>query len=664
MNATYSPEDNKLRLYSADRLDPETYQRVKAAGFIWAPRQRLFVAPMWTPYRAALLTELCGEIGDEDTSLVDRAEERAERFEDYGEKRAEDAHAAHAAVKAIADNIPFGQPILVGHHSERRARKAVEKIENGMRRAVKMWETSQYWQSRAAGAIRLAKYKELPTVRARRIKGLEADKRRHERDIERAEMFTKAWSASLAWDPEVRRLTREQARAIANYDNHQSICFTLKDFPRDPPASQYEGAMSLWSALGDTDEEAIITPEQARDIALGGHAGTIRHANRWLEHINNRLAYERAMLAEAGGLAAENFDVQIGGRVLRHGEWFTVTKLNKRGGKLMSVTVMGHWCSTIQVEEITDYKAPEAGDTEKVKAVTKLAPLCNYPGEGFRHMTKEESKHRRSIEIHTFPATETHGAYRSYSTFKGGSGLDCHDCVGVFLTDQKRKDPPPIPLVQPEPITIERQYADTPEPAPVYPTPEPNAFDAIRETLRAGIQVVSAPQLFPTPPELAARMVEEAGVEPQHRVLEPSAGTGRILDALKASDLNSSDDATGQVVAVELNHTVAQTLGRHYSGVYVRCADFLECNGELGTFDRIIMNPPFERGSDIKHIRHALTMLKAGGRLVAICANGPRQQQELKPLAEDSGGYYEELPAGTFKSSSTNVSTAILVVEG
>ena len=46
MTATYSPEDNKLRLYSATRLDKETYARVRAAGFIYAPKQELFVAPM------------------------------------------------------------------------------------------------------------------------------------------------------------------------------------------------------------------------------------------------------------------------------------------------------------------------------------------------------------------------------------------------------------------------------------------------------------------------------------------------------------------------------------------------------------------------------------------------------------------------------------------
>jgi hypothetical protein len=64
---------------------------VRGAGFICAPKQELFVAPMWTPEREDLLIELCGEIDDEDTSLVERAEERADRFVDYKDKRISDA---------------------------------------------------------------------------------------------------------------------------------------------------------------------------------------------------------------------------------------------------------------------------------------------------------------------------------------------------------------------------------------------------------------------------------------------------------------------------------------------------------------------------------------------------------------------------------------------
>src|SRR5712692_5172186 len=108
--ATYSPDDNKLRLYASSRLDKDLYARVRAAGFIWAPKQDLFVAPMWTPERADLLEELAGEIGDEDTSLVDRAEDRADRFGEYHEARAADAATAHKAVAQIADGIPLGQP--------------------------------------------------------------------------------------------------------------------------------------------------------------------------------------------------------------------------------------------------------------------------------------------------------------------------------------------------------------------------------------------------------------------------------------------------------------------------------------------------------------------------------------------------------------------------
>ena len=78
--ATYSPEDNKLRIYPFARLSAEDYARVKAAGVRWAPKQELFVAPSWTPSREDFARELCGDIEDEDTSLIDRAEAKADRL--------------------------------------------------------------------------------------------------------------------------------------------------------------------------------------------------------------------------------------------------------------------------------------------------------------------------------------------------------------------------------------------------------------------------------------------------------------------------------------------------------------------------------------------------------------------------------------------------------
>jgi tRNA G10 N-methylase Trm11 len=54
------------------------------------------------------------------------------------------------------------------------------------------------------------------------------------------------------------------------------------------------------------------------------------------------------------------------------------------------------------------------------------------------------------------------------------------------------------------------------------------------KTAAAGVQIVIVPQLFPTPPELADRMVELADIRPGQQVLEPSAGTGRIMMRLAA----------------------------------------------------------------------------------------------------------------------------------
>ncbi len=73
-------------------------------------------------------------------------------------------------VERLAAMIPPGQPILVGHHSERRARRDAQRIENGMKRAVMLFERAEYWEERARSALLHAKYKERPDVRWRRIK--------------------------------------------------------------------------------------------------------------------------------------------------------------------------------------------------------------------------------------------------------------------------------------------------------------------------------------------------------------------------------------------------------------------------------------------------------------------------------------------------------------
>lgn len=78
----------------------------------------------------------------------------------------------------------------------------------------------------------------------------------------------------------------------------------------------------------------------------------------------------------------------------------------------------------------------------------------------------------------------------------------------------------------------------------------------------------------------------------------------------------------------------------------------------LDTEDYNRMNPPFDMGADIKHIEHALGMLKPGGVLVALCANGPRQRAAFIDRAD----YWEDLPEGTFRDQGTSVRSALMVL--
>lgn len=662
MTATYSPEDNKLRLYSPRRLDAATYASVKAAGFIFAPKQDLFVAPMWTPAREDLLLSLCAEIGDEDTSLVDRAEQRADRFEDYSDSRASDAQAARASVEAIAGNIPFGQPILVGHHSERRARKHAEKIENGMRRAVSMWETADYWKSRAAGALNHADYKALPAVRARRIKALEADKRKQTSYRDDAQNCLVFWSRE--------DLTLEQA---INFSACSTSTLRLARKEGDRP--DFDQKPSAYDALSGSHPTlyAPRTLAEVVDAAKSVYPRSIAHRERWINHYENRIAYERAMLNEQGGLFADGVDLQKGGRVLVRGEWSTIVRVNKKAGKVVSVTTNARFVPVRQVEEIKDYTAPAPEVAEAVTKATTLPPLANYPGEGFLHMTKAEWKdthadykgsrelgagavrttgHRPDVKCENL---ETVGRHRVRVVVRGG-------LQPVYLTDDKRKDPPAVdtaPAAAPTPIPAASR--DDNGPRSVHTPAAPDAFDAMRAQLKAGVQVVAAEQLFPTPQAIAQRMVELADLDAGHRILEPEAGTGAILlEIARAVSLDEVD-----LHAVEINAALVSALRKSFTEATIAHTDFLQYRPEPGAplFDRILMNPPFVDAQDIKHILFARTLLAPGGRLVAICANGPRQSATLKPLVEGLGGIWEPLPAGSFEASGTGVSTVLLVID-
>ncbi|MGP6966144.1 DUF3560 domain-containing protein, partial [Klebsiella pneumoniae] len=140
--ATYSPDDNKLRLYASLRLDEETYSLINKAGFRWAPKQELFVAPAWTPGREDVLLSLAGDIEDEDSTLFDRQEQRAGRFSDYSDRRAVESEQALAHVDSLASGGPLGKPNPVGHPHKQHKRQQEKKNKKRKKNAVVIFSPS------------------------------------------------------------------------------------------------------------------------------------------------------------------------------------------------------------------------------------------------------------------------------------------------------------------------------------------------------------------------------------------------------------------------------------------------------------------------------------------------------------------------------------------
>lgn len=271
-SATYNVTDDKIRLSFDRRLTAEEYEQAKRAGFAFWHGSKLFVSK-WSTHAEDFARRTCGELEEDDTP--DDVESRVARFAGYKGSAERSAASAQSYVARIADGIPMGQPILVGHHSERHARADQKRMESGMRRAIAESERAAYWRGRIAGAISRAAYREKPGVIARRIKGLETDERRAVKSMSPPELFGGVLHHAGTY--------RDGA---TTYDVVQ--------------------ALRVW-------------------------AGAFEFNRRVRDHVRMRLEYERAMLEAVGGLPTEGDGKrwEVGGAVRMRGGWAELTKVNK-----------------------------------------------------------------------------------------------------------------------------------------------------------------------------------------------------------------------------------------------------------------------------------------------------------------------------------------------
>ena len=83
---------------------------------------------------------------------AERKEARIDRLESRAARAQAESASAYNTARSIMDHIPPGQPILVGHHSEKRHRRDLDKIDRNMRKSVEADEKASYYAGRAAAA--------------------------------------------------------------------------------------------------------------------------------------------------------------------------------------------------------------------------------------------------------------------------------------------------------------------------------------------------------------------------------------------------------------------------------------------------------------------------------------------------------------------------------
>lgn len=155
-------------------------------------------------------------------------------------------------------------------------------------------------------------------------------------------------------------------------------------------------------------------------------------------------------------------------------------------------------------------------------------------------------------------------------------------------------------------------------------------------------RVVSSFNLFQTPKELAVKM---AGMLPDgcQTILEPSAGLGRLYRPAKARTwakftmVDVSGDCCGELRKIACDDDE------------VIHGDFLTLPLPIESFDAVIMNPPYHMREDIKHIMHAMALIKPGGTLVGLCMNTHHRDESIKLLCQ----HWEPLEAGIFEGTKT-----------
>lgn len=180
--------------------------------------------------------------------------------------------------------------------------------------------------------------------------------------------------------------------------------------------------------------------------------------------------------------------------------------------------------------------------------------------------------------------------------------------------------------------------------------------------------VKEAEQFFATPDEVAYRVFGMSGIQERHErgegiiLLEPSAGNGSLLRMVPMEWISN------YYVVEPIKERVYMLMQMGYE-VYPETFEmFYERESKAGTkVTNVMMNPPFSKSRDIKHVMMAYEMLAPGGVLVAVMSENAfyyknRTSESFRSWLNKIDYTVESIPNSAFKESGTSIDTVILRV--
>lgn len=240
-------------------------------------------------------------VAEQEADRAARVERRVERLEEKAGRKLAEGDALWQRSHDVIASIPPGQPILVGHHSERRHRRALDRSWALAGKGVAARAEGKEAARRAVEAAAGQALRESGPVTERRIAKLEADRRRAERGMTERQPWTtdEQHAASVAhWTPIAEELDEQlaywRAYLVELVESGAYRKWSREDFKK----GDYVRGRYGWSEVKRVNAKSVTIPHIHEQLAAHGHTWTLPY-----DEVRGRMSAEE--YAAAHGTASE-----------------------------------------------------------------------------------------------------------------------------------------------------------------------------------------------------------------------------------------------------------------------------------------------------------------------------------------------------------------------